>query len=405
MQIMKINVNNPFRIHGVVSGHYFTNRADEVDLMVKALTDPGSKLLVYGPRRMGKTSAVLEAISHVNKAGGIAFLADLSTSSTAIDMGNRILAAATKVLGRKWKTFVTDLVSKLNVSVNLNHDPATGIILPSVDFSLRQGKIDNQRKTLVRLLDAINQLAKDRKSTIGIALDEFQEIHKFGGRSAEWDLRSTIQHHDNIGYILSGSREHIIQRMMESKGAFYKLVDKMQFTPIDPDYLAKWINERLASAGLKSAAFGESIVRMAGPRTRDIVQLARKCFDLMRSRAKPNRKDVELAFEEIVDEDYDLLQSQWDTLTAHRQNVLRAISAGQKGLTTQETLSKFSLGSSGTVTNTVNALVKEGILIRDELYKRKRVASATGYDFDSPFFKAWVIRYTLSDIGLPGVSP
>ncbi len=373
--------------------------------MIKALTDPGSKLLVYGPRRMGKTSAVLEAISNVNKADGIAFLADLSTSSTAIDMGNRILAAATKAVARKWKSFVTDIVSKLNVSVNLNHDPATGIIIPSVDFSLRQGKIDNQRKTLVHLLDAINQLAKDRKSTIGIALDEFQEIHKFGGRSAEWDLRSTIQHHDNIGYILSGSREHIIQRMMESQGAFYKLVDKMHFTPIDPDHLAKWINERLESAGLKSATLGESIVRMAGPRTRDIVQLARKCFDLMRSRGKPNGKDVELAFEEIVEEEYDLLQSQWDTLTAHRQNVLRAIAAGQKGLTTQETLSKFSLGSSGTVTNTVNALVKEGILIRDELYKRKRVASAPGYDFDNPFFKTWVIRYTLSDIGLPGVSP
>jgi len=182
-------------------------------------------------------------------------------------------------------------------------------------------------------------------------------------------------------------------------------VDKMQFTPIGPDHLATWINERLASAGLKSAALGESIVRMAGPRTRDIVQLARKCVDLMRSRGKPNGKDVELALEEIVEEEYDLLQSQWDTLTAHRQNVLRAIAAGQKGLTTRESLSKFSLDSSGTVTNTVNALVKEGILIRDELYKRKRVTSATGYDFDSPIFKAWVIRYTLSDIGLPGVSP
>ena len=125
----------------------------------------------------------------------------------------------------------------------------------------------------------------------------------------------------------------------------------------------------------------------------------------MKNWGRPPSFHVELALEEIVEEEYDLLQSQWGTLTAHRQNVLRAISAGQKGLTTQETISKFSLGSSGTVTNTVNALVKEGILIRDELYKRKRVASATGYDFDSPFFKAWVIRYTLSDIGLPGVNP
>ena len=62
---------------------------------------------------------------------------------------------------------------------------------------------------------------------------------------------------------------------------------------------------------------------------------------------------------------------------------------------------KFSLGPSGTVSNTATALVKAGYLIRDDAYTRKRIAIPTGYDFDSPFFKAWVIQHTLSDIGLP----
>lgn len=59
--------------------------------MTQAMTEPGSKLLVYGPRRMGKTSAILNAIESIQSKGGHAFLADLSTSSTAVDMGNRIL--------------------------------------------------------------------------------------------------------------------------------------------------------------------------------------------------------------------------------------------------------------------------------------------------------------------------
>jgi hypothetical protein len=28
------------------------------------------------------------------------------------------------------------------------------------------------------------------------------------------------------------------------------------------------------------------------------------------------------------------------------------------------------------------------------------VAASTGYEFDSPFFKSWVITHTLEDIGL-----
>ena len=68
---------NPLRIHGVVSGEHFTDRADEVGRIVAVLREPGAKLLVYGPRRMGKTSAILRAVERVEEEGGHALLADL----------------------------------------------------------------------------------------------------------------------------------------------------------------------------------------------------------------------------------------------------------------------------------------------------------------------------------------
>lgn len=393
-------INNPFRIHGVVEGEYFTDRTDELRRMVRALTEPGSKLLVYGPRRMGKTSAILNAVNQVNNQGGYAFLADLSTASTAVDMCNRILAAATKIVGGKWKSFLTDIISRLNVSVSLNHDPVAGMLMPSIDLNLRGSDSDKQRKTLASVLNAINDSAKERKITIGIVLDEFQEIHKFGGETAEWDLRGTIQQHGSIGYILAGSREHLIRRMIIGRGALYKIVDKLPFGPINPDHLAKWINLRMKPSGANVETVGGCIIRIAGPRTRDIIQVARKCYDLAVLKGSATLEDVEYVFNDIVAEENDLLYACWNSLTLHQQNVLRAVVVSQKGLTTQETIAKFSLGPSGTVSNTATALVKAGYLVRDDAYTRKRITTPTGYDFDSPFFKAWIIQHTLSDIGL-----
>ena len=87
---------NPLRIHGVVSGEHFTDRGDEVRRMVAVLREPGAKILVYGPRRMGKTSAIVRAVERIEAEGGHAFLADLSTATTAVDAGNRILEAAAR---------------------------------------------------------------------------------------------------------------------------------------------------------------------------------------------------------------------------------------------------------------------------------------------------------------------
>lgn len=49
---------NPFRVSGVVDDAHFIDRAQELTRLRAALAEPGGKLLVYGPRRMGKTSAL-----------------------------------------------------------------------------------------------------------------------------------------------------------------------------------------------------------------------------------------------------------------------------------------------------------------------------------------------------------
>ncbi|MBN1446451.1 MAG: hypothetical protein JXA28_00870 [Bacteroidetes bacterium] len=387
---------NPFRIHGVATGEAFADRTTEVARMEAALGDPGSKLIVYGPRRMGKTSALLRAIDRVRKAGGHAFFADLSTASSAADMSNRILAAAGAVLGRSLRDFITDLVSRLKLSITLTADPATGLLLPGLDLQAREWDAVRQREALTDVLDALDALAGKRGICIGVAMDEFQEITELGGEKAEWQLRGAVQRHEHLAYVLAGSQTHLIDRMTDSAGAFFKLADKMAFGPIETAVFARWIERRMKASGVDAADEGRLIVTAGGTRTRDIMQLARVCWDRGRGAGRLTRQLVETALREIVEEENDLFLRQWKVLTSLQQNVLRAVAAGDGGLTTRAMLRRFSLGSSGSATNAAAALVEKQLLFRTD------TAGAdvpTGYLYDSPFFRAWVWWNTLPDLG------
>ena len=383
--------DNPFRVHGIVTDEFFTDRADELARILRALSEPGAKLLVYGPRRMGKTSALVQAIAQHEQAGGLAFVADVSTASSLVDVANRILEAAGRSLGRRWRDAVSDFVARIGLSLSLTPEPGTGLILPSLDVSLRSANLEEQRRSLAQTLDAVEGMAARRNVTVGIVLDEFQEIGRFGGETAEWHLRGVIQHHQHVSYVLAGSQAHIIERMLDKGRAFYALADHLQFGPIDPDHLSRWIDDRLGGAGVKAKGVGEAVVAVAGPRTRDIVLVARECWDNCISSGAASAGDVIEAVDDVVAAQGALLESLWMGLTVLQQNVLRTVAANTDGLTTTASLRKYGLGSSGSTTNAASALVNAGHLVKG--------GSRSGYLFDSPFLRRWVEQNTLADVG------
>jgi hypothetical protein len=395
----KKHIPNPFRIHGVVEGEAFADREAELARLVAALQEGGSKLIMYGPRRMGKTSVILRAISQINSSGGFGLSADLSTASSAADMSNRLLVSAGSLLGRTMSDFITDLVSRLTLSITLSADPVSGMVLPGLDLQARDWTAEKQRQTLTDVLDALNAMALKRGIIIGIALDEFQEITTLGGERAEWHLRGAMQRHHNLAYVLAGSRGHLIEAMTGPSGAFYKFADKMPFGSIDAQVLSQWIDERFRSTGITADGAGPAILAAGGSRTRDCIQLARVCHDRARLRGRVTSDDVEAALREIVEEEHDIHLTQWRRLTGLKQNVLRAIAAAEGGLSTRDVIRRFALGSSGSAINAANAMVDAGMLLREDALTRERVDTPTGYAFDSPFFRAWVWWNALQDMG------
>lgn len=388
---------NPFRVSGVVDDEYFTDRTRELTRLRAALTEPGGKLLVYGPRRMGKTSALARAVRQGNGArtpkGGrraYAALADLSTASTLTDIANRVLEAVSAALGRTWRTVASDLAAALNLAVKLAPDPMTGLLVPSLEVALRRADVETQRATFGRVLDTVERLAAERGVTIGLALDEFQELTRFGGENAEWHLRGVVQHHQHVAYVFAGSRVHLIRRMLAPSRAFFELCDVLPFGPIEASHMATWIERRMRDAGVGAAAVGARVLEVAGPRTRDVVQLARATFDRAAATGVARPEDVDAAFRELVDTRDDEYRALWAGLTPAQQNVLRAVAVRPTGLTQTETIARFGLPTSGGVVKALDRFVDEGRLVRDD---------AGAYAFDSPYLRAWVVAVTLPDLG------
>ncbi len=386
---------NPFRIHGAVTGPFFTDRADEVRTIVRTLTEPGAKLLVIGERRMGKTSTLLAAMERARRAGGRAILVDLSTATTMSDVATRLLDAATRGLGKTWKDLAAVFARHVKAALSVRADPVSGLLVPTLQVEARRADPAEQQRTVGQLLDALEAIAADRATTIGIVLDEVQELHALGGEQAEWHLRGVIQHHQHLSYVLAGSRPSTLREMIGPGRAFYGMLDTLAFGAIEGDHLARWIDGRLRAGKVGGHGVGAACVALAGPRTRDVVQLARNVYDQTSGLSKKTagRADVEGAFGSLIDDMDDALRAQWDDASAIQRDVLRAIAASRTGLTTATTRRDFGLPVSGSIAKAVSALIDERRIVKSD-------SAPSGYVFDNPYFRGWVIRQALPDLGI-----
>lgn len=341
---------------------------------------------------MGKTALLNRALSRAHEQGAAAFVADLSTASSPVDLANRVMASATRALRRRWADTASEFVRRLRAVLSFSPDVSTGLIIPSFELSLRSGTDDRQRDTLLKVLDAMEAMAREREAPIAIMLDEAQELQQLGGNTLLAELRSAMERHAHVSYILSTSSSAFVQALAGAEHPLHGLLEPLAVGPIEPGHFARWIDERLTAHGVNAHGVGSEAIELVGPRTRDVIALARKAWDLTRDRKSADAGDAHLALTESVLDQDDLLRALWDQCTPHQQNVLRAVAANESGLTTAESIQRFALRSSGTATNSAKALIATGRLVRQ--------ATHTGYDFENPFFREWVRITTLPDLGL-----
>lgn len=385
---------NPFRTGERVSGYHFADREAEV-ARIRAAMLSASSLLVYGPRRMGKSSAIWNAAESARRSRPkpIIVTADVATATNLYDVSARLLRSLYRET--RWlKLRLEDLLGGLAPRVTVKLDEQGGP--PAITFGLdrRTAGEEERRRAFEGVVERLSHIGRDAKRPVAVVLDEFQAIRDFAGESLEWHLRDVMQRHGELAFVCAGSQESLIHGMIGPRRAFYKMFELLPLGPIAPATFARWLDERLARGGGVGSGDGDGVglelVRLAGPRTQDVIQVARQLYFRGLALGRPvEASDVLPTIDEVVRNETPLLRSLWNELSAQQQDVLRVVSLGVEQLTSATVRDRYALPGASSVHKAVETLIGRGLLVRGE----------DGVGFDSPFFRRWVRTEVAADLG------
>ncbi len=383
---------NPFRIGERVKGDSFANREDEVAAIRHAVLN-GSKLLVHGPRRMGKSSTIWLGADAARSARGagsrpIVVGADVSTATTLFDVASRLLRSLYQET-RPARLRLDELLGQIAPRVSVKLDERGGP--PTISFGIerRTASDEERRQAFESVLERLDAIGTRTKRPVAVVLDEFHAIANFGGETAEWHLRDCMQRFGALGFVCAGSQEALVRDLIGPKRAFYKMFELLALDPIAPGYFGQWVEVRLKRAGKVDAGVGAAVVELAGPRTQDVIQLARQLYFRGVAAGRVRFEDVESALDEVVDSEAALTRQLWSELAAGQQDVLRVLALGVEQLYAAEVRDQYGLGAPSSLHRAVEALLRRGLLIQDGGELR----------FDSPFIRRWVEREVARDVG------
>ena len=196
--------------------------------------------------------------------------------------------------------------------------------------------------------------------------------------------------------MLAGSQRRLIEQMLQTKRAgLWKVVDVLAMPPIPPARLAGWLDERAAAAGvLFEGGLADTVVALARPRTRDVVQLARAVWDREQGAGWAVPGAEVGALEALVREQSALYQREWDRLKRGPRRILEVVAAipDLRHLLGDETLKAYRIGAKSTVQSALQQLVEDELLVR-------AAGEGAGYAFDDPFFRRWVQVNAAANLG------
>ena len=368
-------MGNPFNYLQFATGDQFYDRRElRRDLLSRFLSGQ-SNVVLYGPRRYGKSSLVAELAGDLERAGVPCVTLDV-VKVPSIDLF--VSAYATKVYRRlapvkfEFKKIGAFLKS-LRPKMTLDQTGEAGISFESMGETIGS-------EALTEVLDLPQKLLSGRKRAV-VVFDEFQEVKDLLPNDGfERVMRSAIQSHRNVSYIFLGSRHHILRRMFtDHHRPFYKsavtiLLDK---PPVEES--VRFVVDRFASAGKTIAReAAERLVAKIENIPYFIQQLGFETFRLVDDarRKSVTTDDVDAAYACLSGFNRDQYEQLMLTLSVSQKKLLIALAREQTGEFGDAYRRRYALGVSSTVNSAKAKLMEDGHI---ELYDGQYVVA-------DPFF-------------------
>jgi len=375
-------MENPFVYGKVARGEFFADREAESEELMADIAS-GQSVIIFSPRRYGKTSLILEVLDRARGEGLLAVYLDLfkvTSEEGFIATYAKELAKLQSGGVRSVLRSLRELLPRLVPKVVLKSEKA------GVEVEFEFDPRSERAPLLDDLFDAVATIGTKSGKRAVVVFDEFQEIADWDGAgNVERQMRAHFQLHQSVSYIFMGSKRHLMQGIFQSKNRpFYRFGKHFPLGKIPRNEFAAFIQKR----------FGETGVQVVGPVTDEILNvtedhpyytqlLCHILWDRTREARAVTTDDVSSALQKVFLREAHAFHDLWDMLPLKVRQLLVALAKeenSQVQVYSSDFLQKHNLGSASSVQRAVSRLMIEEILEK----------LTGGYQFTDIFFKRWI---------------
>lgn len=369
---------NPFVYGKEVSGENFYDRREDFESLVATLAGGAANVVLYAPRRYGKTSLAKKALDELSRRGFRciyfdfmrvesvpAFCEAYASSVYALERG------AVRAMRR-----IGSALASLRPKFTVGDDGK-----PSLE--LDRAAVPTV-STVEGALDLPEKLA-DAKHPVVVAFDEFQEIGTLSPDiPLEGVFRSCIQRHRSVRYLFLGSKTHLMKRMFGDRARpFYNSASVQRLDVPAEAETAAFVRARFASAGLR---IGDAAVRRVLAASKGIpYHVQAVCALAFDAVVGAGRRDVDEAIVDaavgrLVDSKSDLYETSLQSLAPAQRTLLAALARNRVGRFDAKYRAAHGLGPSSGVHSALAVLTAKGLV----------ESTPRGYEIGDPMFALYL---------------
>jgi hypothetical protein len=316
---------NPFTFGDLALDDAFTDREEELGELISDMRN-GQNVLVYAPRRYGKSSLVMRAAQEAQRRRVLIGYCDLMRTPTkekfAAALAKTIYADIASPAGHAIER-AANLFRGLRVVPTMEVDPADGSLRFSFQSARRRADID---ETIERLLELPAELAVERKRRAVLVFDEFQEVLTLDKHFPNL-MRSVFQAQPEVGHVYLGSRRHVLERIFSDRNEpFWRSAKRMEIGMIPPPKFAAFIRARFEEA--KRQISDEALARLLAAshgHPYATQELAYFVWEAASADHEATIATVEQALERVIRSEDNHLSQIWESATPPQRLLMLAL--------------------------------------------------------------------------------
>jgi uncharacterized protein len=374
--------SNPFRYGPIALDDSFADRDSEVDeLATDALN--GQDVVVFAPRRFGKTSLVHRTAQRLTTKKALVAEVDLWVTPTKEKLAARLAREIADILGISGKAREIARVFgglRIRPTVTVEDDG-------SFAFTFAAGHTaEDVDDTLERLFRMLGETAASRNRPVVLILDEFQEIVEIDSGLTKL-MRSVFQEQPEVAHIYLGSKRHMMRQIFNDENEpFWRSAKQTELDVIPPDLFAPYAHARFEDTGKRLAPDAcARALELTGGHPYATQELLYFLWEGTPPGKAATLSTIDAALDATLRSEHSHFSLIWEGVSSAQKRVLQALAQESPGRPlSSDYQRRHALPATPTVQTALTALE------RGELVKRARRGE---YQIAEPFLTEWVQRY------------